>query len=206
MKPDENHPIDPKDLVMSGLGGSDASVGASGGGVGRFVVTSLILITWYMTTSACNIGSKLFITASVPEQWIDCALTIFNLSMIQLVWGVILGAIATGRLASPLDLFRIDKMIAELPEGIIWLSPTKNTKVFSAVCHAIGGFSLNLCYLYSSVFIVQVLKSAEPVATLSLGVIILGEVLMIYHSCNCMHAFVVCISYYHDFIQFTKSS
>ena len=163
---------------MTGPGGNDGNVtgGGGGGGVGRFAVTLLILITWYMTTSACNIGSKLFITASVPEKFIDCALTIFNLSMIQLIWGVLLGAIATGRLASPLDLLRIDKMIGELPGGIIWLSPIKNTQVFSAICHAIGGFSLNLCYLYSSVFIVQVLKSAEPVATLSLGVIILGEV------------------------------
>ena len=170
----KDEPVNPEDLIMLGPGGGDG--GVTGGGVGRFVVTLLILVAWYLTTSACNIGSKLFITASVPEQFVDCALTIFNLSMIQLIWGVLLGAIATGRLASPVDLFRIDKMVAELPAGIIWLSPIKNTQVFSAICHAIGGFSLNLCYLYSSVFIVQVLKSAEPVATLSLGVVILGEV------------------------------
>ena len=56
-------------------------------GVLRFFVTLLILIVWYVSTSACNIASKLFITESKPEMYVDCALTIFNLSMLQLIWG-----------------------------------------------------------------------------------------------------------------------
>jgi hypothetical protein len=103
-------------------------------------------------------------------------LTIINLSMIQLLWGCFLGAVASGRITSMVDLVRFDRLVADLPPGLIWMYPTKNVQVFSAVCHAVGGFALNLCYLYSSVFIVQVLKSAEPVATLSLGVLILNEV------------------------------
>jgi hypothetical protein len=99
--------------------------------------------------------------------------------MIQLLWGCFLGAIATGRISSIFDVYRVDRILHELPGGFIWFNVTKNTQVFSAVCHAVGGFALNLCYLYSSVFIVQVLKSAEPVATLSLGVMILNEVLII---------------------------
>jgi hypothetical protein len=114
--------------------------------------------------------------------YLDSALTIFNLSMIQLVWGMFLGALSTGRISSFGDIFRFDRMINDLPSGIIWLYPTKSTQVFSAVCHAIGGFSLNLCYLFSSVFIVQVLKSAEPVATLTLGVFILNEVFNFFYS------------------------
>lgn len=149
----------------------------------RSVVTLCILVLWYVSTSACNIGSKLFITTAGPVLFFDSALTILNLSMLQLMWGTLLGALATGRISSPLDLVRLDKMVKELPEGFIWLWPTKSTQIFSAVCHAVGGFALNLCYLYSSVFIVQVLKSAEPVATLSLGVLILGEVSYVSGSC-----------------------
>ena len=142
----------------------------------RFFVTVFILIIWYFSTSACNIASKLFINFSSPELYADCTLTILNLSMIQLVFGTFLGAFFAGRITSALDLFRLDKIIAELPTGFIWLQPMKNTMVFTGACHAVGGFSLNLCYLYSSVFIVQVLKCAEPVATLTLGIAILGEV------------------------------
>lgn len=146
----------------------------------RFLVTSAILIVWYGSTSACNIGSKLFINEAGPVLYIDCALTIFNLSMIQLLWGCFLGAASSGRITSFIDVFHFDRMVADLPSGFIWASPTKNMQVFSAVCHAVGGFALNLCYLYSSVFIVQVLKSAEPVATLSLGALILNEVYYIF--------------------------
>ena len=58
---------------------------------------------------------------------------------------------------------------------MIWINPARTNQSLSGTCHAVGGFALNLCYLFSSVFIVQVLKSCEPVATLTLGTIILNE-------------------------------
>lgn len=142
----------------------------------KLLISLLILVVWYVSSSACNIGSKLFIPKSKPIMPFDCTVTILSLSMLQLVWGMFFGALASGRISSIMDLCRIDKLVSDHHYGYVWISPTKSSQVFSAICHAIGGFSLNLCYLYFFVFIVQVLKCAEPVATLSLGVVILNEV------------------------------
>ena len=145
----------------------------------------LLLLIWYSCTSACNIFSKLFINNIIPVSVLDCSITLLSLSVIQLLSGVMCGAVATGRIVSPFDLLRWDRISQEVmeitPKDFSWITdPTTKPEMIAATCHAVGGFCLNLCYLYSSVFIVQVLKCMEPVATMIMSAILLGEFPSVY--------------------------
>ena len=145
------------------------------------LLTTFLLFVWYSCTSACNIFSKLMIKSVEPTNELDCAVTLISLSVSQLFLGVVCGGIATGRVKSPVDLLKVDRIQYEIAEIVpsnlvVWLSqPSTKPEMIAASCHAIGGFCLNLCYLYSSVFIVQVLKCMEPVATMIMSAMFLQE-------------------------------
>lgn len=100
-------------------------------------LTFIILVIWYVSTSACNIFSKYAISTAKPVEIWDCAAIILTLSMIQLVIGVLFGAFATRRISSPCDLYRF-----HLSSLFYLFPPLSTTPIFLTLSHGILFMSL----------------------------------------------------------------